>query len=136
MQVHPELAIWDKLLSELCRQVHVECNQRGILLTRAVARQRQLLQQALTACHDLWLLAVGVQEMQASAHKQLEQQLTENMTLQEQLDNCKVQCLCCIKLIIAFAVLQTAKSCWEGMLHNAAGLFYCIYAQCNMQLSD
>lgn len=54
LQVAPELQVWDKLTTELCRQTRVECSQRGVLLLTAVIRQRQLLHMALSACNDMF----------------------------------------------------------------------------------
>jgi hypothetical protein len=42
-QLLPELEVWSKLTAEVCRQVQLECTQRGHLLRLAVGRQQELL---------------------------------------------------------------------------------------------
>lgn len=68
MQVGPELRLWQQMSSELVRQTHLECSQRGQLLQATMERQQQLLQQALESCDLLY------QAMLASAATQGRQQ--------------------------------------------------------------
>jgi len=93
IQLTPEVEVWDKLLSEICRQVRIECSERGMLLLSAVTRQKQMLQAALATCDSMFQLSLAsrealqqqeeqvqsLQQLLASA-EQRQQQLQVNVT--------------------------------------------------------
>lgn len=89
-QVRPELAIWDRLLLELCRQSSVECAPRGALLRRAVARQRALLGDALRCCDALWEGVSAVAAAGAQQRARLEAAGEERRELMRLMDDLKV----------------------------------------------
>lgn len=68
--------MWDKLLMELCRQVRIECAERGSLLMSAVTRQKRMLQTALATCDSLYRLSLASREA-------LQQQTQQVQSLQQ-----------------------------------------------------
>ncbi len=96
-QVRPEVVVWDRLLQEVCRQVSTNCAPRGALLSRAVARQQQLLSQALCCCDGLWRGTKGWRGEVAAGRAALERAEAERGGLLRLLDDLKVgfSNLCC-----------------------------------------
>eukprot|EP00775_Hariotina_reticulata_P010451 gene10451-10610_t len=82
-QLTPEIEVWDKLLLELCRQVRIECAERGNLLMSAVTRQKGMLQTALATCNCLHQLSLASREALQQQSQQV-QSLQQLLGLAEQ----------------------------------------------------
>jgi len=89
-QLRPELVVWDRCLRELCRQISVECTDRGALLMRAVLRQRQLLSDALRCCEELWGGAAAGRREVAAGRLALAEVEAERAGLLQLMDDLKV----------------------------------------------
>lgn len=105
-QVAPELQLWQQLSAEMCRQVHLECSERGQLLQAAVDRQQSLLHQALACCDRLYEVLL----LSAASHQQEhEDMLTaqhEAQVLQQDNNRLKVR-----RVVVALGSFSVR--CWD-----------------------